>query len=55
MHTGGWGGGGGHLFTPSKDLKKWRLLGCSTGLCSTIQIKQKLFDDPQKVGCSTQI
>ncbi len=22
-----------------------RLLGCSTGGCSTIQIKQKLFDD----------
>ncbi len=23
----------------------WRLLGCSTGVCSTIQIEQKLFDD----------
>jgi len=26
-------------------LTDWRLLGCSTGLCSTIQIEQKLFDD----------
>ncbi len=23
----------------------WQLLGCSTGLCSTIQIEQKLFDN----------
>ncbi len=32
-----------------------RLLGCSTGVCSTIQIEQVMFDDPQKLGCSTRI
>jgi len=28
---------------------------CSTGLCLTIQIEEKLFNDLQKLGCSTQI
>ncbi len=37
------------------DKRKRRLLGCSTGLCSTIQIEQNMFDDPQKLGCSTRI
>ncbi len=27
----------------------------SIGLCSTIQIKEELFDDHQKLGCSTWI
>ncbi len=27
----------------------------STGLCSTIEIKEKLFDDVKKLWCSTQI
>jgi hypothetical protein len=30
-------------------------VGCWTRLCSTIQIKEVLFDDPQKLGCSTRI
>jgi len=30
---------------PAYDHIHWRLLGCSTGGCLTIQIEQKLFDD----------
>jgi hypothetical protein len=30
-------------------------VGCSIGVCSTIQIEQVLFDDPQKLGCSSRI
>ena len=40
---------------PKKYHIQRRLLGCSTGLCSTIQIEQVMFDDPQKLGCSTRI
>ncbi len=28
---------------------------CSTGLCSTIEIEEKLFDEMKKLWCSTQI
>jgi len=31
----------------------WVHVGCLTGLCLTIQIKEKLFDE--NLGCSTQI
>ncbi len=33
----------------------WEQVLRSTGLCSTIQIKEKLFDDLQKLWCSTRI
>ena len=33
----------------------WRLLGCLTGVCLTIQIEQVMFDDLQTLGCSTRI
>ena len=30
-------------------------VGCSTGLCLTIHIEEKLFDDLLKLGCVTGI
>ncbi len=37
------------------NISKGVHVGCSTGLCSTIQIKEKLFDNLQNLGCSTRI
>ncbi len=34
---------------------KWVQVLRSTGLCSTIEIEEKLFDDYRKLRCSTQI
>ena len=36
------------------DLKRVQVLR-STGVCSTIGIEEKLFDDLQKLQCSTRI
>jgi hypothetical protein len=30
-------------------------MGCSTGVCSTIQIEQVMFDTLQKLGCLTRL
>ena len=39
----------------NSDIKHGVYVGCSTQLCSTFQIKEVLFDDPQKLGCSIWI
>ena len=43
------------MIPPFKLNYRGRLLGCLTGGCLTIQIEQVMFDNPQKLGCSTQI
>jgi hypothetical protein len=45
-----------HTSIVSNYLKVLRIHGgWLTGVCSSIQVEQVLFDDPQKLGCLTQI
>jgi len=42
-------------FITFTEEKKWRQVECSTGLILTIEIEDLLFDNNEKLGCSTQI